>query len=50
MGAPIEFAVYGRITYSELNGIEHHTGFAVVVSPHMPAFSGYTNDAYDYYD
>jgi hypothetical protein len=49
-GKAIEFIVYGRITYTELNGAVHHTGFAVAVSPHMAAFSGYPNDAYDYYD
>jgi hypothetical protein len=46
----IQFIVYGRITYRELNGAKHHTGFAVAVSPHMPAFSSYPSDAYNYYD
>jgi hypothetical protein len=49
-GKPIMFIVYGRLTYRELNGKPHHTGFAVEVSPHMAAFSGHPNDAYDYYD
>ena len=49
-GQPIIFVVYGRVTYKELNGTVHHTGFAVEVSPHMAAFSGYPNDTYDYYD
>lgn len=49
-GKPIEFVAYGRITYTELNGKKHHTGFAVSVSPHIAAFSSYNNDAYDYYD
>jgi hypothetical protein len=49
-GKPITFVVYGRLTYKELNGRLHHTGFAVEVSPHIAAFSGYPSDAYDYYD
>jgi hypothetical protein len=49
-GRPIEFIVYGRITYSELNGTKHQTGFAVAVSAYMAAFTGYPNDAYDYYN
>jgi hypothetical protein len=49
-GKPINFVVYGRLTYKELNGRPHHTGFAVEVSPHIAAFSGYPSDAYDYYD
>jgi hypothetical protein len=49
-GQPIIFVAFGRLTYTELNGKIHHTGFAVEVSPHMAAFSGCANDAYDYYD
>ena len=49
-GRPIQFVAFGRLTYKELNGREHHSGFAVEVSPHMPAAIGYPNDAYDYYD
>jgi|HubBroStandDraft_3_1064219.scaffolds.fasta_scaffold1163424_1 hypothetical protein len=49
-GKPITFVVYGGLTYKELNGTLHHTGFAVEVSPHIAAFSGYPSDAYDYYD
>src|SRR6266851_5756876 len=40
---------YGRITYTELSGKRHETGFAVEVSPHMPACSPHNNDKYDYY-
>lgn len=47
---PGMLVAYGRITYSELNGKTHRTGFAVEVSPHIAAFSGYPNTAYDYYD
>lgn len=44
------FVVYGRITYKELNGKAHHTGFAVEVSAMMAATIPYFNNAYDYYD
>jgi hypothetical protein len=49
-GKPIQFVVFGRLTYKELNGKKHHSGFAVEVSPHIAAFMGYPNGAYDYYD
>lgn len=49
-GRAIQFVVFGRLAYKELNGKEHHSGFAVEVSPHVAAFWGYPNDAYDYYD
>ncbi|HXM80517.1 MAG TPA: hypothetical protein VN929_01180 [Burkholderiales bacterium] len=46
----IRYVVYGKMTYKELNGTVHHTGFAVEVSPHMAAASAYSSNAYDYYD
>ena len=49
-GDPAIRVAYGRLTYIELNGTRHHTGFAVEVSPHVPAFIGYSNPAYNYYD
>ena len=42
--------VYGRLTYKELNGQRHHTGFAVDVSPHLPASSTSKHKDYEYYD
>jgi hypothetical protein len=41
---------YGRVIYTELNGVEHHTGFALDVAPHMAAFTRRADAAYDYYD
>jgi len=49
-GQAIIFVVFGRLTYRDLNGVEHHTGFAIEVSPHMAAFSPHNNPAYDYYE
>jgi hypothetical protein len=46
----VDFIAFGRITYTELNGRLHTTGFAVEVSRFMAAFSSYPSDAYDYYD
>jgi hypothetical protein len=40
---------YGRMTYTELSGKRHKTGFAVEVSPHIAAFSPHGNNKYDYY-
>lgn len=48
--ANITFVMYGRITYTELNGKKHETGYAVHISPHIAAFSRYNSDAYDYYN
>ena len=49
-GQAIMFVLFGRLTYRDLNAIEHHTGFAIEVSPHIAAFSPHNNPAYDYYD
>jgi hypothetical protein len=49
-GQPVFFVFFGRLTYKELNGKLHHTGFAVEISPHIAAFSPHNNRAYDYYD
>jgi hypothetical protein len=49
-GRPNPLVFYGRVTYKELNGRAHHTGFALEMSWHFPACSQYNNDAYDYYD
>jgi hypothetical protein len=47
--AQITYVMYGRITYTELNGKRHETGYALHISPHIAAFSRYSVDAYDYY-
>jgi hypothetical protein len=49
-GQAIIFVLFGRLTYKDLSGAIHHTGFALEVSPHMPAFTPHHNPAYDYYD
>jgi hypothetical protein len=49
-GSPTCFIAYGRLTYQELNGRRHHTGFAVEVSAFIPAASPYPNEAYHQYD
>jgi hypothetical protein len=49
-GQPIQFVFFGKLTYKDLDGIVHHAGFAVEVSPHIAAFSPHNNSAYDYYD
>lgn len=45
----ITYVIYGRLTYTSLNGDTHHTGFAIEVSPHMPAFQLCGDKAYNYY-
>jgi len=49
-GKPINLTVYGRLTYSELNGMRHNTGFAMDVSPALPAASTHKNKRYEYFD
>ncbi len=49
-GKPIRFIAFGRITYAELTGKVHKTGFAVEVSAHLPASSTFDNAAYEYHD
>jgi hypothetical protein len=46
---PNQLGFYGRISYRELNGKTHYTGFALEVSPHIPAFVGHANDTYYYH-
>jgi hypothetical protein len=45
-----ELVFFGKMVYSELNGKLHNTGFALRVSPFMPATVQYGNKNYDYYD
>jgi hypothetical protein len=49
-GKPIQFIIYGKLTYAELNGKIHHTGFAIEVSQHLPACRTYNKDAYEWHD
>jgi hypothetical protein len=48
--SPNPLTVFVRITYAELNGVEHHTAFAVDVSPSLPASSTHRNRRYEWYD
>jgi len=45
-----ELLFFGRLTYCELNGRPHHTGFALRVAPDLPAYASFENKNYDYYD
>lgn len=40
---------FGRMTYRELGGKKHETGYAIEVSPHMPAYSPHDSSKYNYY-
>jgi hypothetical protein len=48
-GKPIQYVMIGRMRYSELNGKQHETGFAIEIAPFMPAFASCSNKAYEYY-
>jgi hypothetical protein len=45
-----ELVFFGKLSYSELNGKLHNTGFALRVAPMMPATVSYQNKNFDYYD
>ena len=49
-GKSINLTIYGRLTYKELNGQLHHTGFAMDVSPHLPAANTSKCKNYEYYN
>jgi hypothetical protein len=49
-GEDVEMTIYGRLTYTDMVGTEHHTGFAMNMSPWMPASSTNANRAYDSHD
>lgn len=48
-GETANLVVYGKITYTQLNGTEHETGFAVDVSPNFPAFSTFAKKNYEFF-
>jgi hypothetical protein len=47
---PTPLVFYGVLTYRELGGKVHHTGFAREMSWYMAGEIPYANAAYDYYD
>jgi hypothetical protein len=49
-GKAIQFVAFGRLTYKELSGKVHHTGFAVRVNPHFAGTASHNNTAYEYWD
>ena len=49
-GEAVHFVIFGKITYRQLSGARHVTGFALRVSPHAPTASVYRNDAYNYWN
>lgn len=49
-GEPVNLTVYGKLTYKELNGAIHNTGFAIDVSPALPAVNTNKNKEYEFFD
>lgn len=49
-GEDVQMTLWGRLTYSDVAGVEHHTGFAIDFSQWMPASSTNKNRAYDHHD
>jgi hypothetical protein len=45
-----ELVFFGRLSYSDLSGRPHHTGFALRVAPMMPASFPHNSRNYDFYD
>lgn len=49
-GKDTQYTIYGWLTYRDVAGGKHHTGFAIDVSPHLPAASVNENQLYDFHD
>lgn len=49
-GQDIQYVFVGYLVYEDFTGAEHHTGFAVDVSPNIPAASANPNRLYDFRD
>jgi len=50
-GEAVQLTIYGRLTYKGLQGPRlYHTGFAINVSPHLPAQSSNPKQGYEYFD
>ncbi len=49
-GKDVQYTIFGKLTYKDMAGIEHHTGFAIDISPHLPAASTNRNELYDFHD
>lgn len=49
-GEDVQMTLWGRLTYSDVAGVRHHTGFAIDFSQWMPASSTNKNQAYDHHD
>jgi hypothetical protein len=49
-GEDVQHTIFGRLTYTDMVGMEHHTGFAIDMSQWMPASSTNPNRAYDFHD
>jgi hypothetical protein len=49
-GKPVRFVTFGKITYRQLSGVRHSTGFALSVAPDRPGAGVYRNDAYNYWN
>jgi hypothetical protein len=49
-GKDVQYTIFGKLTYRDMAGVEHHTGFAVDVSPNLLAASTNKNGIYDSHD
>ncbi|MBY0577907.1 MAG: hypothetical protein K2P57_02565 [Burkholderiales bacterium] len=49
-GKDVQYTIFGKLTYKDMAGVEHHTGFAIDISPHLPAASTNQNELYDFHD
>lgn len=49
-GKGVQYTIFGKLSYKDMAGVEHHTGFAIDISPHLPAASMNKNELYDFHD
>jgi hypothetical protein len=45
----IQYVFFGKLTYREMNGQPHESGFALMLGPHFAVACDYNSDAYNYY-
>ena len=45
-----QFVFWGRVTYTDMGGRPHHSGFALQLAPIGTLALEHDSDAYNYYD
>ena len=49
-GEDVQYTIFGKLTYSDMPGGDHHARFAIDISPNLPAAFTNKNELYDLHD